>query len=76
MTVPNYKSKVVSAEEAVKVIKSNNAVHLHANSAYPDVLVDAMCDRYKELDNVKVMHLTTFHKAPYVEPKMVGHFIH
>ncbi len=76
MTVPNYKSKVVTAEEAVKVIKSNDTVHLHANSAYPDVLVKAMCDRYKELNNVKVMHLTTFHKAPYVEPKMAGHFVH
>ncbi|HWQ82529.1 MAG TPA: acetyl-CoA hydrolase/transferase C-terminal domain-containing protein [Ignavibacteria bacterium] len=76
MPVPNYKSKVVSAEEAVKVIKSNDRVYLHANSAFPDVLVDAMCDRYKELENVKVAHLTTFHKAPYVDPKMTGHFVH
>lgn len=72
----NYKSKVVSAEEAVKVIKSNDSVYLHANSAYPEKLVNAMCERYKELENVKVMHLTTFHKAPYVDPKMQGHFIH
>lgn len=72
----NYAGKVVSAEEAVKVIKSNDYVHIHANSAYPDVLINAMTDRYKELENVKVAHLTTFHKAPYVDPKMEGHFTH
>ncbi|MCI0472212.1 MAG: 4-hydroxybutyrate CoA-transferase [Ignavibacteria bacterium] len=72
----NYSNKIVSAEEAVKVIKSNDNVYLHANSAYPDVLVQAMCDRYKELNNVNVLHLTTFHKAPYCDPKMAGHFTH
>ena len=76
MHTPIYKNKVVTAEEAVKVINSNDRVYLHANSAFPDVLVDAMCARYKELQNVKVTHLTTFHKAPYVDPKMAGHFVH
>ncbi len=76
MPTPNYKQKVVTAETAVKVVKSNDTVYLHANSAYPETLVNAMCDRYKELQNVKVMHLTTFHKAPYVEPRMAGHFVH
>lgn len=71
-----FKQRIVTAEEAVKVIKSNDTVYLHANSAYPTVLVNAMCARYKELENVKVMHLTTFHKAPYTEPEMAGHFVH
>jgi len=71
-----FKSRIVSAEEAVKVIKSNDTVYLHANSAYPTVLVNAMCARYKELENVKVTHLTTFHKAPYAAPEMAGHFTH
>ncbi|MBI5403645.1 MAG: acetyl-CoA hydrolase/transferase family protein [Ignavibacteriae bacterium] len=71
-----FKSRIVSAEEAVKVIKSNDTVYLHANSAYPTALVNAMCARYKELENVKVTHLTTFHKAPYAVPEMAGHFTH
>lgn len=69
-------SKIVSAEEAVKVIKSGDTVYLHANSCYPEVLVKAMCARYKELENVTVTHLTTFHKAPYTAPEMIGHFRH
>ncbi len=76
MTTLNYTNKIVTAEEAVKVIKSNDYVHLHANSAYPDLLVKVMTDRYKELENVKVAHLTTFHKAPYAEEKMAKHFTH
>ena len=72
----NLSSKIVSAEDAVKVIKSGDTVYLHANSAYPEVLVNAMCARYKELQNVKVAHLTTFHKAPYVDPMYTGHFVH
>lgn len=71
-----FKQRIVTAEEAVKVIKSNDTVYLHANSAFPTVLVNAMCARYKELENVKVLHLTTFHKAPYAEPAMTGHFVH
>ncbi|MFA5404233.1 MAG: acetyl-CoA hydrolase/transferase C-terminal domain-containing protein [Ignavibacteria bacterium] len=74
--IEKFKQRIVSAEEAVKVIKSNDLVHLHANSAYPATLVNAMCSRYKELENVKVSHLTTFHKAPYVAPEMAGHFVH
>jgi 4-hydroxybutyrate CoA-transferase len=71
-----FKEKIVSAEEAVKVIKSNDRVHLHSNSAYPETLVNAMCNRYKELENVKVSHLTLFHKLPTLDPKMEGHFVH
>ena len=71
-----FKQRIVSAEEAVKVIKSNDMVHLHANSAYPETLVNAMCARYKELENVKISHLTLFHKILSAEPEMANHFVH
>jgi 4-hydroxybutyrate CoA-transferase len=71
-----FRSKIVSAEEAVKVVKSNDTIYLHANSAYPEILVNALVARYKELENVKITHLTTFHKTPYTEPEMAGHFYH
>lgn len=74
--ISKFSQKIVSPEEAVKVIKSGDTVYLHANSAYPEMLVHAMCARYKELQNVKVVHLTTFHKAPYVDPMYAGHFFH
>ena len=71
-----YRNKIVSAEEAVKVVKSNDRIYLHANSAYPEILINALVARYEELENVKIAHLTTFHKTPYTAPEMAGHFIH
>ena len=47
-----YKS--VTAEEAVKVIKSNSRVYLQAAAAVPQVLINAMCARHGELRNVEV----------------------
>ena len=40
----------VSAEEAVKVIKSNDRVYVHAAAATPQVLVNAMSERHEELE--------------------------
>ncbi len=59
----------VSAEEAVKVIKSNNRVYVHAAAATPQVLVGAMSDRHEELRNVEVCHLHTEGPAPYANPE-------
>jgi acetyl-CoA hydrolase len=36
--------------------------------------VNALCDRYEELENVEIVHITTFHEAKYIDPKMQGHF--
>lgn len=76
MYIAKYKSKVVSPAEAVKVVKSGDRVWLQANSCYPKVLVNAMCDRYQELNDVEVAHITIFEKPRYLEPEMNGHFRH
>ena len=61
-----YKS--ISAEEAVKIIKNNDRVYLHAAAAVPKALVKAMSARYEELRNVEVCHLHTEGDAPYANP--------
>jgi 4-hydroxybutyrate CoA-transferase len=71
-----YKSKIKSPEEAVKLIKSGFRVYVHPGCALPQILVDAMCDRYKELENVELVHILTVGSARYVEPKYEGHFRH
>lgn len=71
-----YKSKIKSPEEAVKLIKSGFRVYVHPGCALPQILVDAMCDRYKELENVELVHILTVGSAKYVEPKYEGHFRH
>ncbi|MBT8395235.1 MAG: acetyl-CoA hydrolase/transferase family protein [Flavobacteriaceae bacterium] len=59
----------VSAEDAVKVIRSNDRVYIQAAAAAPQVLIDAMTDRHEELRHVEVCHLHIEAKTPYADPK-------
>lgn len=59
----------VSAEDAVKIIKSNDKVYLQAAAAAPQVLINAMTQRHEELRNVEVCHLHIEGEAPYADPK-------
>jgi acyl-CoA hydrolase len=63
-----YKS--VTAEEAVKVIKSNNRIYLQAAAAVPQVLINAMTARHEELRNIEVCQLHTEGEAPYANPEL------
>lgn len=67
-------SSYKSAEEAVKIIKSNNRVYLQAAAAMPQVLVNAMSARHSELKNVEVCHLHIEGKTPYASPKYKDSF--
>ncbi len=57
--------KIISAEEAVKVIKSGDRVYIHSVAAAPQELIQAMTRRAPELRNVEVVHLHTEGPAPY-----------
>ena len=65
----NVMYKPVSAEDAVKVIKSNDRVYIQAAAAAPQVLINAMTDRHEELRNVEVCHLHIEAETPYSDPK-------
>ena len=62
-----YKS--VSAEEAVKIVKSNQRVYLQAAAAAPQVLIRALSERHDELKNVEICQLHTEGEAPYANPE-------
>ncbi|MEA3503690.1 MAG: acetyl-CoA hydrolase/transferase C-terminal domain-containing protein [Bacteroidota bacterium] len=68
--------KIVSAEEAVKVIKSGDRIHMHSVSCAPQKLITAMCERgrRKEFYNVKIQHLHIEGPAPYSAPEFEGIF--
>ena len=61
-----YKS--ISAEDAVKIVKSNNRVYLQAAAAAPQVLIRALSARHEELRNVEICQLHTEGEAPYANP--------
>jgi len=66
--------KVVSAEEAVKAIKSNSRVYIQAAAAAPQLLLNAMSNRSEELKNVEVCHLHLEGETPYANPDLKESF--
>lgn len=68
--------KIISAEEAVKVIKSNDRVHLSSVAVTPHHLINAMVERgkNKEFRNVTVQHIHTEGPAPYADLEFEGIF--
>ena len=60
--------KAVSAEDAVKIIKSNDRVYIQAAAAAPQSLMNAMSARHEELRNVEVCHLHIEGEARYANP--------
>ena len=71
-----FHQKLVSAEEALKSVKSGDFVYVHPGCAAPQRLLDALTARWQELTDVKIMHLMAMSKADYVKPEMAGHFKH
>ena len=70
--------KPVSAEEAVKVVKSGDHVHLSSVASAPQTLIKALCARGDagELRGVYIHHLHTEGPAPYAEARYEGIFQH
>src|SRR5690606_13879687 len=64
----------ISAEEAVKVIKSNSKVCIQAAAAAPQVLIKALTARHEELRNVEICQLHTEREAPYANPELKERF--
>jgi acyl-CoA hydrolase len=66
--------KYVTAEEAVKVVKSGDRVYLQAAAAAPTILANALTERASELRNVEICHLHTEGEARYANPELVDSF--
>jgi acyl-CoA hydrolase len=66
--------RTFSAEDAVRIIKSDDRVFLHTAAATPRRLIDAMVQRSDELRNVEIVSLHTEGEAPYVRPEFRDSF--
>lgn len=67
-------SKCVSAEDAVKIVKSNDRIYVQAAAAAPSVLTNALTERASELRNVELCHLHTEGPANYANPELSDSF--
>ena len=59
--------KVVTADEAVSYVKSHDRVFFQGASMTPNLLIDSLCNRYKELQNVEIIQVHTDGNAKYME---------
>ncbi|PTX41647.1 acyl-CoA hydrolase [Christiangramia gaetbulicola] len=67
--------KIVSPQEAVSQVKSNQRVFLQGAAMTPNVLIDALCNRYKELKKVELIQIHTEGKALYTQPPYQDSFM-
>jgi 4-hydroxybutyrate CoA-transferase len=68
-----YQSRVTTAEEAVKAIKSGNRIFMTGNVSVPQKLLAALVDYAPNLKDVEICQALSVGPADYVKPEMAGH---
>ena len=64
----------ISADEAVRAVRSGDHIHLSSIASVPHVLVDALCRRSGELSGIHFHHFHTEGPAPYGSAEYAGVF--
>ncbi len=66
----------VSADEAVRCVKSGDHIHLSSVASVPHILIEALCRRADagEVEDLHFHHFHTEGPAPYSEPRYAGIF--
>lgn len=59
--------KIVSAKEAVSIVRSNDRVFFQGASMTPILLIDTLCERYEDLQNVEIIEIHTYGEAKYTQ---------
>ena len=59
--------RTVTAAEAVSIVKSGDRVFFQGAAMTPNVLINSLCERYKEIKNVELFQIHTEGDAPYVQ---------
>jgi acetyl-CoA hydrolase len=68
-----YRSRVVSADEAVEVIQSGNRLFMTGNVSVPQQLLAALVRRSAELEDVEICQALSIGPADYVSTAVEGH---
>jgi 4-hydroxybutyrate CoA-transferase len=68
-----YKSRVTTADEAVRAIKSGNRIFMTGNVSVPQKLLAALVDYAPNLQDVEICQALSVGPADYVKPEMAGH---
>ena len=71
-----YKDKLISIEDAARVIKSNDRVLYSPGGSSPFDVINAICKRKDELSNVQMFSGLVFFPFDYFKPDYIGHISH
>ncbi|HSB88962.1 MAG TPA: acetyl-CoA hydrolase/transferase C-terminal domain-containing protein [Anaerolineales bacterium] len=71
--IESYRSRLTTAEEAVRVIRSGQRVFLTGNCSVPRLLLGALVARAPELTDVELVTVLTIGPAPHADPALQGH---
>ncbi|HMM22555.1 MAG TPA: acetyl-CoA hydrolase/transferase C-terminal domain-containing protein [Selenomonadales bacterium] len=71
-----HRDKLVSAEQALKNVKSGNRVVIGHACGEPPTLVEALVARAPELRDVEIVHMVAMGPAKYAQPGMENSFRH
>lgn len=68
-----YRSRLVTAGEAVRAIHSGNRIFLTGNCSVPKQLLSALIEYAPNLENVEICQALAITGSEYVAPEMAGH---
>jgi len=68
-----YHERIVTADEALQVVRSNQRIFMTGNCSMPETLVQALAHRAHKLTDLELVHVLTVGDAPYMAPDMEGH---
>ena len=71
-----YNARLMSAEDAVKCIKSGKRVSFSHAVGEPSHIIDAMVAARQSYRDVEIVHMVPMGKGEYVQPGMEAHFRH
>lgn len=72
-----YSEKLMTSDEAVKLVKSNDAIVFPTGAGEPPALMEALAQRKEELDNVTVSQILPLKAATYLsDPSFAPHIRH
>ncbi len=71
-----YQKKLMSADAAMRAVESDMRVYVHANAAFPQVLLEALTRRSGQVRNVEMLHLLGFGEAFYNRAEFAESFRH
>jgi 4-hydroxybutyrate CoA-transferase len=70
------RTKLMSADEAVRIVRSGDRVWSGEGCGTPQPLLEALVRRAPQMRDVELLHMLTFGTAPYTGPEYEGHIRH